>query len=64
MNRHARSTEPDYSASCNRCTFHSADAVRAVISAGREHEAGNDGHQVTVWDTDTSQLPRSTWAQG
>ena len=64
MSRPRRTTaEPGYAATCDRCPFQSTGAPLTVAAAGRGHEVGSAGHQVTVWDTDTSQLPRALWPQ-
>lgn len=50
-------------AQCNRCSFESRGTLLAVAVPARNHERETSGHYVTIWDTPTSQIPRSLWAK-
>jgi hypothetical protein len=43
-------------ATCNHCSW-TGNRSNAEL-----HESDVPGHQVTVWDSPTSQLPRQMWA--
>jgi hypothetical protein len=49
---------------CNRCRAGSGPGeTSAQLSWARDHEARHSGHRATVWDSPTSQIPRSFWTE-
>lgn len=52
-----------YSARCNHCSFEAIGNLSPVGTAARMHEASMSRHRVTVWDSPTSQIPRSLWTE-
>lgn len=46
---------------CNSCS-HIEHLSPENCSTALLHEETHPGHQVTVWDSFTSQIPRSLWA--